>query len=563
MYLRLSLFLLACLTFQTCCPQSPTVALNKDSSQDQTCTVSGIVTRSQDNAPLKNATVQLVNDADREHQIATRTTADGRFELKNVPAGQYKLNVSRNGYVAQELNQKKPGDPGATLTLRPAQRISDLIFKLGRAAVITGKVYDEDGEPVAGVSVRAMRQVYADGRKGFTTTNFQQTNDLGEFRIFGLAPGRYYISAELTSRNRIVGDREFSGSEKSRGEKGYARIYYPSALEVARASSIYVKEGDEIPSVDIFMKEVVVYRVRGKVQYLLPHRGTRDTQLMVMRRGQKIDWDFVGAQEVVKTDNTFQIPELVPGEYTISAQFFDEGKFYSTQEDVDVVNADVDGLTLIIGPGVDIPGHLLWDGKPSLEGERATINLVPDQTGSWAWGGQAHVEETNQFMLKEVQQGTFRITVDGISKDCYIKQIQLGETALPDHVLHVKRGSAGQLAITINSKGARLQGMVVNDESTPVAGVWVVGVPEESKRGLLYLYKSVTTDQYGHYDLRGLAAGKYSIFAWDGVERGEWEDSEFLKTNGVKGVTVEMSDGDVTTADLQVVQLKSKTTQAE
>jgi len=103
------------------------------------------------------------------------------------------MKVRRNGYVEQELNQKKPGDPGATFTLRPGQRISDLTFTLGRAAVITGKLYDEDGEPMADALVRAMRQVYTDGRKNFTATQEQQTNDLGEFRIFGLAPGRYYI----------------------------------------------------------------------------------------------------------------------------------------------------------------------------------------------------------------------------------------------------------------------------------------------------------------------------------------------------------------------------------
>jgi Carboxypeptidase regulatory-like domain len=563
MYLRLSYFILACLTIKTCCPQTPPAPLSKDGSDDQTCTVSGIVIRRQDSAPLKNATVQLANDADREHQIATKTTADGHFELKNVPPGQYKLKVFRNGYVEQELNQKKPGDPGATFTLRPAQRIPDLIFKLGRAAVITGKVFDEDGEPMAGISVRAMRQVFRDGQKSFSTTGEQQTNDLGEFRLFGLAPGRYYISAELAGWNRVVGDREFSSSEKSTGERGYAKVFYPSALEVARASSVYVKEGDEIPSVDILMKEVTVYRVRGKVQYLFPHRGTGDTQLVVMRRGQKLDWAFITEQEVVKADSSFQIPELAPGEYTVRAYFFDQGKFFSTQEDVDVVNADVNGLMLVIAPGVDIPGHLLWEGKPSLDGERATINLSPEESGVGGWGGQAHVEENNQFTLKEVPQGTFRITVDGISKDCYIKRVHLGETALPDRLLHAKRGVTGQLDITISSKGARLQGMVVNDESTPVAGVWVVAVPEESKRNLRDLYKSVTTDQYGHYDLRGLAPGKYAIFGWDGVERGEWEDPEFLKTNAATGVTVEMSDSDTKSADLQLIQLKSKTSQAE
>jgi hypothetical protein len=564
MYLKLSCFLLACLTCKTCCPQT-TTAPSKDSSDGQTCTVSGIVIRSQDSAPLKNATVQLTNDSDREHHIATKTTADGHFLLKNVPPGQYKLIVTRNGYVNQELGQKKPGDPGAMFTLRPGQRIADLVFKLGLAGVISGEVFDEDGEPMVGVAVRALRQVYTDGRKALQTTTEQETNDLGEFRVFGLAPGRYYISVEMPGWNRVVGDREFSSSEKSSGEKGYGKIYYPNALEAARASSIYVKEGEEISSIDIFMKEVTVYRVRGNVQYLFPHKGTGDTQLVVAHRGQMTDWDPMAVQMVAKDDNSFEIPDLAPGEYTVTAFFFDQGKSFSTQEDVDVADADVNGLTLVIAPGVDIPGQLLWDGNPSLEGERASIYLAPaEESGVIVWGGaQAHLEEKSQFTLKEVSQGTYRINVNGISKDCYIKEVQFGENVLPDHVLHAKRGVSGELRITISSKGARLQGIVANDESLPVAGVWVVAVPEESKRSLRYLYKAVTTDQYGRYDLRGLVPGKYMIFAWDGVARGEWEDPEFLKTNGAKAVTVEVSDSDTKSTDLQLIQLESKTSQAE
>jgi protocatechuate 3,4-dioxygenase beta subunit len=562
MYLKLLYFLSACLIFNTCYAQTPAIP-KKDSGDYQTCTVSGIVIRSQDSAPLKNATVQLANDSDQEHQIATKTTADGHFLLKNVPAGQYKLKVTRNGYADQELGQKKPGDPGATFTLRPGQSFADLVFKLGRAGVITGKVFDDDGEPMAGVAVRAMRQVWTDGRRSFATANEQQTNDLGEFRIFGLLPGRYYISAEMPTWSRIVGDREFSGSEKGSGERGYAKVFYPSAPDAASASSIYVKEGEEISSADIFMREVTVYRVRGKIQYLFPHRGTGDTQLAVMHRGQTTDQILFSVQAVVKADSSFEIPELAPGEYTVTAFFFDQGKFYSTQEDVDVVNADVDHLSLVIAPGVNIPGQLLWDGKPSLESERATIYLAPEESGFIVRGGEAHVEENNQFILKEVPQGTFRITVDGLSKDSYIKEVQFGETILPDHILHAKRGLTGRLDITISTKGARLEGIVANDESLPVAGVWVVAVPEESKRSLRYLYKSVTTDQYGHYDLRGLVPGKYMILAWDDVALGEWEDPDFFKKNGAKGVTVEMSDGDKKSADLQLIQRESKTSQAE
>ena len=561
MFLRPSCLVLAFLLGEMCCAQTPAVPQNKDHA-DETCIVSGMVIRAQDSAPLKNATVYLANDADREHRIATKTSVDGHFALKNVPPGQYKLRVSRNGYVEQELNQKKPGDPGATFTLRASQRISDLVFKLARAAVITGKVFDEDGEPMVGVSVRAMRRDFTKGRKGFRPANESTTDDLGEFRLFGLAPGRYYVSAELSAWDHVVGDREFSGSDKNTGEKGYTKVYYPSALEVAKASSIYVKEGEEVPSIDIFMKEVTVYSVRGKVQYLFPHKGTSNTRIMVTRRGQSLGWEIAG-ESLVKADGSFQIPELAPGEYTVRAFFFEQDKYYSTQEDLDVMNTDVDGLMLSLAQGTQIPGHLLWDGKPSIEGDGVNVFLSPEESEEYSRGGWAQVEENNQFTMKEVSQGNFRIEVNGISKDCYIKDVHLGETPLPDHVLHVKSGLAGPLDVTVSSKGARIQGMVTNTESTPVAGVWVVAVPEESKRSLRELFKSVTTDQYGRYDLRGLAPGKYAVFSWDGVEREEWEDPEFLKTNGTKGLPMEVIDSDTKSADLQLIELKSTATASE
>ena len=101
---------------------SPNPASNaKANAGEETCVVSGIVIRGLDSAPLKNATVQLVSGEDREHTIATRTTADGHFELRNIPSGRYRLKVSRDGYVEQEFGQKKPTDPGAMFALRPGQ----------------------------------------------------------------------------------------------------------------------------------------------------------------------------------------------------------------------------------------------------------------------------------------------------------------------------------------------------------------------------------------------------------------------------------------------------------
>jgi Carboxypeptidase regulatory-like domain len=234
-------------------------------AKEETCRVSGLVAKMADGSPLKNATVLLSTESDREHTIATKTAVDGRFALKNVPAGRYKLSVSRNGYVTEEYGQKKPSDPGAAFTLAAGENRQDLVFKLIPAAVISGRVFDEDGEPLPRAAVMALREVYDEGRRTLATRGWAQTDDLGQFRLFGLAPGRYYVSATEPGWGQVNGDREFSAAPKQETERAYTKTYYPGSVDPAKASVVTVKEGEEVPGMDIALKEVAVYRVRGKV----------------------------------------------------------------------------------------------------------------------------------------------------------------------------------------------------------------------------------------------------------------------------------------------------------
>jgi uncharacterized GH25 family protein len=144
--------------------QTPTLPDARSEARKETCTLSGTVVRKPDGAPLKGATVWLGSDESHERTIATTTAADGRFALRNVPAGLYTLTVHRNGYVDAQYGQKKPNDPGSMLTLRPGQELADLVFKLGRTGVITGRVFDEDGEPMQGIRVHALRNAVTGDR---------------------------------------------------------------------------------------------------------------------------------------------------------------------------------------------------------------------------------------------------------------------------------------------------------------------------------------------------------------------------------------------------------------
>jgi hypothetical protein len=532
--------------------QSPPTppALNPE-GKEETCVVSGIVVQEVDGAPLKGATVRLGAEGDNDNRMGAKTGPDGRFELKNIHAGQYRLHISRNGFVATQYGQKKPGDPGATLRLLPGDKKTDLLFRLKRAAVITGKVFDADGEPMSRVAVSALRQQYQQGKKRLAFAGRAESNDLGEFRLYELPPGRYYVSAEARNWTEAFGPRDPSLEGLKKEEKGYGRIYYPGVLEAGKATTLSVKEGEEIPSIDFLMKEITVYRVSGKVANQVSKLKKFHPEVQLLQRNQPESWGnrFISQ---TKAEGEFEIPQVTPGEYTVLAFLIEDDKFYATQEDIEVTTADVSGLRLSIGPGVSIPGRVLWEGQPNQTGEEETVYV---DTGGWI-AKESRVDEKGEFLLKEVPDGLFSLEVKGILKDCYIKEIRYGEAVLPEREFRVAKGSSANLEITISSRGAKVEGRVSNDDNLPAAGAWAVVIPELSKHKLQYLYKVGNTDQFGHFEFRGLPPGKYKLFAWEGVEEGIWEDEEFLKGYEDKGILIEVKDGDAQTAELKLIQVE-------
>ena len=539
--------------------QDPPTA-TKPKVPEETCAVAGTVFRSTDNAPLKSAIVELILDGDHEHAIAARTTADGQFRLKNLPAGQYDFYVSRNGYVTAKYGQKKPSDPGSKLSLRPGQTIQDLVFRLERAAVIAGRVFDEDGEPMPRVSVMAMRQSFSKGKKRLLDAASSETNDLGEYRIYGLEPGRYYLSANATEEGYAVGEKQYSESPKAGPEKSYTRLYYPGTSDMSRASTVQVKGAEEVPSVDFLMKEQPVVRVSGRIVSAFTKdtgRNYFDVRLLPKNQSELFSHMSYSAPRVHR-DGTFELPNITPGEYTVIAMQFSE-QMHSSEQDLEVGSTDVEGLLLVIGAGSDVHGTVVWEGKRSVEKDGLTV-MVAAPGLDFRVGGNALVDKNSQFVLKDLPDGQFRVDVYGMGKDCYIKEIRVGENRAEGNTVKLSR-SSGEVQITISSRGAKVAGAVLTAESLPVANAWVVAVAESSWLGQKAW--SVTTDQNGRYELRGLPSGKFKVYSWQDLEEGSWEDPDVLKEYEEKGISIEVQEGDAKAMDLNLIQLKDGGKQGE
>jgi len=314
-FLASSLTLLALASISSV--QAPSRDPKSDLAKKDECSIAGMVIKLAGSAPLKSAKIQLRNMEDRSHTIAVVTDVGGHFALKGLVPGSYRLSVSKNGFVDQQYGQHKPGDPGSVLTLRAGQDLRDLLFRLIPSAVIFGRILDEEGEPLPWAAVSALREVYSEGKRKLSSEATCRTNDLGEFRIFGLPPGRYFVS--VSYRSKDDNDRmQWQEREDSQGgsELGYAKLYYPGTPDPARALAFTAKAGDEVPAVEILLRKYRVYRVRGRVQSLIAAvapRRSRGINLSLAPKGGELETDNSEQQVLVdsKDDGAWQDPEFL------------------------------------------------------------------------------------------------------------------------------------------------------------------------------------------------------------------------------------------------------------
>ena len=148
-------------------------------------------------APLKRAQLTLVPASRPVDRVEATTDEQGAYEFRNVEHGTYTLQCSRNGYVRASYGQKGPNQPPVRLTVRPGQELKDLDFHLIRGGVISGRVLDAEGEPLSRVQVQVLMRQYMRGQVRLVPRERHSTDDRGEYRIFDLPPGRYFVLGGL------------------------------------------------------------------------------------------------------------------------------------------------------------------------------------------------------------------------------------------------------------------------------------------------------------------------------------------------------------------------------
>jgi Carboxypeptidase regulatory-like domain len=255
----LSAFGLLLLALSLAAQDAATSAPGTANKPVESCTVSGRVVSASDGTPVKSALVGLVKEGSKSRQkFGDYTDAEGKFEIKGIAPGRYRFSASHTGYLSQQFQSKDVAKPGAMLTLTAGQEVTGVLFRLTRAAVVTGRIVDANGEPMVGVSVSVLRKPTADEMEDGPASSRKPevisesaapTDDRGEYRIFGLRPGDYYIKANSIANELLSlqqAGRDPDGLAARSGQPLRADVL-PRSCPVRTGSSCDASRGRRIP----------------------------------------------------------------------------------------------------------------------------------------------------------------------------------------------------------------------------------------------------------------------------------------------------------------------------
>jgi protocatechuate 3,4-dioxygenase beta subunit len=504
---------------------------------DNSSSLEGTIFNAASGEPLRKALITLrpAGGPARSHS-ATSDNA-GHYVISGIEAGLYRLIVERPGFSRQELGAKRPGQPGTPIGIAPGEKRKDVDLRLSPQGVVTGRVLDEDGDPVPMALVSLMRRGYVHGRKQLTPSGqTASTNDLGEYRLFGLAPGRYYLTASY---------RPVSFEQAASAEDAYPLMYYPGATSPEGAASVEVTAGSTLRGVDIRFQKMHAVHIGGRALDGTTNDPAGGAIVMLTPRaegalntaGQKISRTF-------RNQGLFEFNGVTPGSYILTAHL-NNNQQLSARTPVEVGQSDIDNLTLTLTPGGEIPGVVKMEGGTGDVPKGLVIQLEPT---SEADSPSTPLKNDGSFRLQHVQAETYAVRVYGLPETTYVKGVRFGEADAPDSGLDFSRGfTPGELVIALAPTAAHVDGTVLDDQGQPFAGARVV-IALEKGRSLV-----VPTDLSGRFTAGGLAPGNYRAWAFDEIENGACDDPEYMKPYESNAERLTLNDNDRQTVQLKLI----------
>lgn len=536
-------------------------------AQTGTGVIRGRVLAADTGRPLRRARINVTAPELGPQPVNTSTGADGRYEIKELPAGRYTVNVNRSGYLRLSYGQRRPFEQGKPLQIADKQVVENIDFALPRMSLITGRMFDETGDPISGVRIFAMRSVYFEGLRrmvpvagGFNAL----TDDAGQYRILGLAPGTYFVMADMRETWNVTE----GGVEQV---LGYTPTYFPGTTNIEDARRITVGLGQEANNNDFALIPGRAANVSGTAT---DSRGRplsgRPVGVGQQWRGPGFGMMMMGSDSAqTAADGTFRIKNLAPGEYTLRVQGTTEINGASVEESVSVPvvvsGVDLDNVALTSSAGWSIQGQIVSESGQPLTVPRERIRVIArPATGNRAFGSpppgglafgadNGRIKEDWTFLAGA--QGAVRLRATA-PDSVAVKAIFQEGRDVTDNVFELRSGEIlSGIQIVLSTRVTSVRGQLTDDKGAPLADGTILVFSNDAERWAedSRFVRAARPDQQGQYEIRGLPAGDYLAIAVDYVEEGSWNDPDYLESLRRFAQRLTLNDGVAQTIALKLV----------
>ncbi len=553
--------------------------------------VTGRVLAADNGRPVKRARV-FINAAELPGGRGVLTDDSGAFDFPELPAGRYTLSASKSGFIGLSYGQRRPLQAGTPLQLADGQQIKGIDFRLPRGGVLAGHVVDEDGDVMPGVTVRVMRYQYLQGDRRLVPAGTAQTDDKGAYRVWGLNPGDYYVSAvtRIDIGNAGGGGRGgrgapagggrgnaaalpagaggrgnvaalLGGAGEDQDQLNYAPTYFPGVGSINEARPITVGVSQEVLDVDFGLQLVRTSRVSGHVENpdgtrpsggnisLTPDGATGGRGALGTNYGSRISWD-----------GSFNIGNVPPGRYTLRARSNDDETPLSASQPLAVGGGDLTDVSIMLRTGGSLSGTVAFQSTQTpVPNDLTQVRVSAPSTDPSDVGPNlnARVDKDGSFTLDGVPPGPHLIRPNGggALRGWTLKSVAIDGRDITDMPIEVKSGQrTGNLTLTFIDRLTEIDGAVTDEKGVPVTEFTVLAFSTDASMWRPQSRQIMTArpDQTGMFKIRGLPAGEYYVVTVDPAEQGEWFEPAYLDQHRVGAMRLTLSDGDVKTQNFSV-----------